>query len=108
MITVSNIENVQSVRTSPQGERSAHKRHSAGVQATEPIGRAVATQRDAFYFRSDPVVHQSTTATATYLAQQISQLWPTSPTAVHKTAAHAYAQNSVPFGGDRREESVLA
>lgn len=108
MIAVTNIDNIQPVQSPPQRRESRHSGYNDAVQRPESTGRAVATQRDAFYFRSQAVLQQGAPATAPYLAQQISQLWPTKPMAAHRTAVHAYAQNSLPFDHGTRDQSVLA
>jgi hypothetical protein len=108
VIAVTKIDNVQPVQALPQRGEPRRNGYNDAVQRAESTGRAVATQRDAFYFRSQEILRQDAPATAPYLAQQISQLWPTSPAAVHKTVVHAYAQNSLVFGRDEHEESVLA
>ena len=108
MIALTNIENVQPVSAPPQRGERRRDGYNDAIRQSESTGRTVATQRDAFYLRSQAVLQQGTPATAPYLAQQISQLWPTSPIAVHRTAVHAYAQNSLPFDRDEREGSILA
>ncbi len=109
MIAVTNIETVQPVQTALQRGGSQRNGHNDAIgRQVEPTGRAVATQRDAFYFQSQAILRQGAPATAPYLAQQISQLWPTSPTPVHKTAVSAYAQTGLLFGHDERDGSVLA
>ena len=108
MTVVANIETIKPAQTSSQKGRSPRNGKNDRVQESDTAGRAVATQRDAFYLRSADIVLPGGTATAPYLAQQISQLWPTSPAAAPKTAANAYARNNLSFGEESREDSVYA
>jgi len=108
VIAVTNIDNIQPIQSPPQRGESRRNGYNDPIQHAESTGRTVATQRDAFYFRSQAILRPGAPATAPYLAQQISQLWPTAPAAVHRTAVLAYAQNGLLFGGDEREESVFA
>jgi hypothetical protein len=108
VIAVTNIDNIQPVQAPPQRGESRRNGYDAPVQQADATGRAVATQRDAFYFRSQAILRHGARAAAPYLAQQISQMWPTAPAAAHKTAVHAYAQNSLLFNRADHEGSVLA
>ena len=107
MIAAINIDTIQPLQSAPQRGESRRKGYNDPIRPAESTGRTVATQRDAFYFRSAAVLPQNARATAPYLAQQISQLWPTAPAPVHRTAVLAYARNGLLFG-DEHEESVLA
>lgn len=110
MITAPNIEpNAPAQPSNKGGGRSARAGTGAAVQPVEPSGRALATQRDALFFRSEAILRSGTRAQAPYLAQQIGQLWPSTPPATHKSVHSAYQKNS-PQSGDilGRPESVLA
>ena len=110
MITVPNIEPNPPAQPSNKGGRPARAAGSgATVQPVEAAGRALATQRDALFFRSEAMLRLGAPAQAPYLAQQIGQLWPSTPPATHKTALNAYQKNSPDSGNnDSRQASVLA
>jgi len=108
VIAAIHIDKIQPVQSPPQRGESRRNGYNDPIRPAESTGRTVATQRDAFYLRSQALLGQSASATAPYLAQQISQLWPTAPAPVHRTAVLAYAQGGLLFAGDGREESVLA
>jgi hypothetical protein len=87
------IEPAQLAQTAFKGGRSARGGQGgqgAVLQPEAATGRALATQRDALFFRSEAILLQGGPAQATYLAQQIGQLWPSTPQAANKTASNAY------------------
>lgn len=90
MIASPYIESTQLAQASFNGGRSPRGGHGTVLRPEETTGRALATQRDALFFRSEAILRQSTSAQATYLAQQIGQLWPSTPPAANKTALDAY------------------
>jgi len=109
VITVPNIEPNPPAQPSNKGSRPARAGTGAAVPPVEAVGRALATQRDALFFRSEALMRIGAPAQAPYLAQQIGQLWPSSPQAAHKTAHNAYQKNSPDSeNADRRHASVLA
>ncbi len=109
MITVPNIEPNPPAQPSNKGGRPARGGSGATVQPVEAAGRALATQRDALFFRSEAILRLGTPAQAPYLAQQIGQLWPSTTPAVHKSALNAYQKNNSDSGNtDSRQASVLA
>ena len=109
MITVQNIEPNPPGQPSIKGGRPARAGSGAAVPPVEAVGRALATQRDALFFRSEALMRIGAPAQAPYLAQQIGQLWPSSPHAASKTAHSAYQKNSPESENpDRRHASVLA
>jgi hypothetical protein len=109
VITVPTIEPNPPAQPSNKGGRPARAGSGATVQPVEAAGRALATQRDALFFRSEAILRSGAPAQAPYLAQQIGQLWPSTPPATHKTALSAYQKNS-PEAGDTggRPASVFA
>ena len=109
MITVPNIEPNPPAQPSNKSGMPARAGSGATVQPVEAAGRALATQRDALFFRSEAILRLGAPAQAPYLAQQIGQLWPTIPPATHKTALNAYQKNSPdPSNTVSHQASVLA
>ncbi len=109
MITVPNIEPNPSAQPSNKGGGPSRTGSGATVQPVEAAGRALATQRDALFFRSEAILRLGAPAQAPYLAQQIGQLWLSTPPATHKTALNAYQRNSPDSGNtESRQASVLA
>ena len=109
MITVPNIEPNPPAQPSNKGGGPGRAGSGATVQPVAAAGRALATQRDALFFRSEAILRQGAPAQAPYLAQQIGQLWPSTPPAAHKTAVGAYQKHSPdPGNGDNSPASVLA
>ena len=109
MITVPNIEANPPAQPSNKGGRPARAGSRATVQPVEAAGRALATQRDALFFRSEAILRLAAPAQAPYMAQQIGQLWPSTPPATHKTALNAYQKNSPDQGNaGKNQGSVLA
>ena len=90
MIAAPHIETAQVAQTAFKGGRQARGGQGSILQPEGTPGRALATQRDALYFRSEAILRQGGPAQATYLAQQIGQLWPSTPPAANKTALEAY------------------
>jgi len=107
VITVPNIEPSPSAQLSNKGGRQA--RSGASLQPVEAAGRALATQRDALFFRSEAILRLGGPVQAPYLAQQIGQLWHSATPASHKAAFDAYQKHS-PFSdsGDDHQASLLA
>ena len=109
MITVPHIEPNPPAQPSNKGGKPARAASGATVQPVQATGRAVATQRDALFFRSEALMRSGAPSQAPFLAQQIGQLWPSAPSAAHKTALNAYQKNSIDSGSiDQRKASVLA
>jgi hypothetical protein len=109
VITVPNIEPNPPAQPSNKGGRPVRAGSGAPVQPVEATGRALATQRDALFFRSEAILRLGAPAQAPYLAQQIGQLWPSTPNAAHKTALDAYQKSSPhPDNTDDRQASILA
>lgn len=109
MITVQNIEPNPPGQPSIKGGRPARAGSGAAVQPVEAAGRALATQRDALFFRSEALLRSGAAGQAPYLAQQIGQLWPSIPPASHKTVHSAYQKSSLDSGNiPNRQGSVLA
>ena len=108
MITVPNIEPNPPAQPSNKGGRPGRNGTGAAVQPVEAAGRALATQRDALFFRSEAILRLGAPAQAPYLAQQIGQLWPSTPSTAPKTALNAYQKNSPDSGNDNHQASVLA
>jgi hypothetical protein len=90
VIAAPHIEPAQLAQTSYKGGRPARGGHEAILKPEDTTGRALATQRDALYFRSEAIIRQGGPTEATYLAQQIGQLWPSTPPAINKAAFDAY------------------
>lgn len=90
MIAAPYIEPAQLAQTAFKGGRSGRGGQGAVLKPEATTGRALATQRDALFFRSEAILRQGGPAQATYLAQQIGQLWPSTPPAANKTALDAY------------------
>lgn len=107
MITAPNIEPNSPAQPSNKG--GGRPARAATVQPVEAAGRALATQRDALLFRSEAILRSGAPAQAPYLAQQIGQLWPSTPPATPKAVLSAYQKNS-PDSGDihGRPASVFA
>jgi hypothetical protein len=94
VITVPHIEpNAPAQPSSKGGKQPARAITDAAVQPVKPAGRALATQRDALFFRSEALLRSGVPTQAPYMAQQIGQLWPSTPPASHKTALNAYQKN---------------
>lgn len=109
MITVPHIEPNPPAQPSNKDGKQARAGSRATVQPVEPTGRALATQRDALFFRSESILRLGAPAQAPYLAQQIGQLWPSSPQASHKSAHNAYQKSALDAAfTDGRQASVLA
>ena len=95
MITAPNIEpNSPAQPSNKSGGRPARAGSGPAVRPVEASGRALTTQRDALFFRSEAILRSGAPAQAPYLAQQIGQLWPSTPPASHKAALSAYQKNS--------------
>ena len=108
MITVPHIEPNPPAQSSSKDGRQARAGSRATVQPVEPTGRALATQRDALFFRSESILLLSTAAQAPYLAQQIGQLWPSTAEATHKSAHDAYQKSALDAAfADGHQASVL-
>lgn len=109
MITVPNIEPNPPAQPSNKGGRPDRAGAGATVKPVEAAGRALATQRDALFFRSEAILRLGVPAQAPYLAQQIGQLWPSTTPAAHKTALSAYQKNSLDQNDtDHHQASVFA
>ena len=93
MIPVIKIDAVQAT-ASATGGPAGRTGDGTPVRPVIPVGRALATQRDALLFRSEAMLGQGGSAPAPYLAQQIGQLWPSPPPPVAKSAALAYLRHS--------------
>jgi hypothetical protein len=94
VITLPKIDANPPAQPSNRGGGPAHSDSRPAAQPVEAVGRALATQRDALFFRSQAILRLGAPAQAPYLAQQIGQLWPSSPPASHKAALNAYQKNS--------------
>jgi len=109
VITVPNIELNPPAQPSNKGGRPGRADSGATAKPVEAVGRALATQRDALFFRSQAILRLGAPAQAPYLAQQIGQLWPSTPPATHKMVHSAYQKNSLESGNiHSRQASVLA
>ena len=109
MITVPHIEPNPPAQPSNKGGMQPRARSGATVQPVEAAGRVLATQRDALFFRSEALLRLGTPSQAPFLAQQIGQLWPSTPSTNHKTALNAYQKNSPDADSIfRGQASVLA
>lgn len=98
MTLVHNIEPNPPAQPSNKGGKSGRSGSGATVQPVEAPGRALATQRDALFFRSEAIFRLGGPTQAPFLAQQIGQLWPSNPPTLHKTVLNAYQKNSVDAG----------
>jgi hypothetical protein len=108
VIQAAKIDAVQTAQVAATGSRGGRAGDSgAAVQPVLPVGRALATQRDALLFRSEAILRHGGPAPAPYLAQQIGQLWPSPPPPVAKSATHAYLRNSAMLDGAERRASLL-
>ena len=94
MITLSTIDANLPAQPSNRGGGPVQSDSHHAAQPVEAVGRALATQRDALFFRSQAILRLGAPAQAPYLAQQIGQLWPFSPPASHKAVLSAYQKNS--------------
>lgn len=109
MITLPKIEANPPAPPSNRGGGPAHSDSRPASQPVEAVGRALATQRDALFFRSQAILRLGAPAQAPYLAQQIGQLWPSPPTASHKAVLSAYQKNSPgQDDGTHRQASLYA
>lgn len=106
MIAVPYIDPAQLAQTSYKGSRSSRGGNEAMPKPEESSSRALATQRDALFFRSEAILRQSGPAEATYLAQQIGQLWPSTPPAANKTAFDAYQKGVMTYDPEMPRASI--
>lgn len=107
MITAPHIEAAQVAQTAFKGGRQARGGHDAILKPEETPGRALATQRDALFFRSEAILRQGGPAQATYLAQQIGQLWPSTPPAANKTALDAYQKGIKTYDPEAPQQASI-
>ena len=109
MTLVHNIEPNPPAQPSNKGGKPGRAGSGATVQPVEAAGRALATQRDALFFRSEALLRLGAPAQAPFLAQQIGQLWPSTPQTAQKSVHNAYQKNSLETVSDTpRPASVLA
>jgi len=106
VIAVPYIEPAQLAQTSYKGSRSSRGGNEAMPKPEATGGRELATQRDALFFRSEAILRQGGPAEATYLAQQIGQLWPSTPPAANKTAFNAYQKGVMTHKPDLPQASI--
>ena len=109
MINVHNIEPNPPAQPSNKGGKQGRTGTGATVQPVEEAGRALTTQREALFFRSEAILRSGQPAQTSYLAQQIGQLWSSPASADHKKALDAYQKNNIETASDSiRPASVLA
>lgn len=105
MIPAVKIDILQPLPVSATGGRAS--RPGEGLPQAPP-GRALATQRDTLFFRSEAILCLGGSAHAPYLAQQIGQLWPSAPQPTAKSAMQSYHRSSVLLEHTAHRASLLA
>ena len=107
MIASPHIEPAQLSQTAFKGGRQTNGGQGSFLKPEESTGRALATQRDALYFRSEAILRQGGPAQATYLAQQIGQLWLSTPPAANKTALEAYEKGNATYNPEAPQHASI-
>ena len=107
MIAAPHLDTAQVAQTAFKGGRQSRGGEASLLMPEGTPGRALATQRDALFFRSEAILRQGGPAQATYLAQQIGQLWPSTPPAANKAAFDAYQKGVMTYDPEAPQQASI-